>query len=250
MMKLYHELAEYYYSIENKHRDIHDDLSLIRSLLHNTKEPALLDLGCGTGEHLNQLSKYGIKCTGIDNSEDMLRIARLRFPGKIQFLKNDVTDFDFYDEFDIIISLFGSLNYLVENEDLDKAFWNAWRALKPGGLGLFEIWNTSPIAMIKQKEVSHVSTTKYNDTLIDRERGFRIVDNPSKTIVEVSYKYTVIDNLGSQTLHDRHLMRTFTKDEILVFLKNNGFTVRQVFANAVKEPYKDTSNKMLILCSR
>ena len=184
-MKLYHELAEYYFSIESSHRNIKNDISLIRSLIRDRKSPSILDLGCGTGEHLNLLSRYGIKCIGIDNSEDMLKIARKRFRGNIEFIKMDITEFDYYDEFDVIISLFGSINYLIEDSKFHKALWNTWKALKPDGIGLFEIWNSIPIQNIKEKNISPISTTKYNDTFIERERGYHLISNIGKTIAEV-----------------------------------------------------------------
>jgi len=38
----------------------------------------VLDLGCGTGGHALILSSRGYKVTGIDRSEDMLKIAKKR----------------------------------------------------------------------------------------------------------------------------------------------------------------------------
>ena len=38
-MKLYHELAEYYFAIENEHRDITNEIEFIRSLLHSKTAP-------------------------------------------------------------------------------------------------------------------------------------------------------------------------------------------------------------------
>ncbi len=58
-MKLYDELAEYYYAIENNHRNIRDDISLILSVMKDHHNPSLLDLGCGTGEHISELSRRG-----------------------------------------------------------------------------------------------------------------------------------------------------------------------------------------------
>jgi len=249
-MKLYNELAEYYFSIENNHRDIDNDISLIRSLLHGEKNPSLLDLGCGTGEHLSRLSRYGIKCTGLDRSEEMLKHAMLRFPHKIDFIKCNITDFDYYNEFDIVISLFGSMDYLIEDSEVDRTLWNVWRALKPEGLALFEIWNSLPIEMIKNKKIDHVSTTLSEGVLIERERGFKRLNNYEKTIVQVDYSYKVTDPNESKIIEDRHIMRAFTKNEMTAYLSENGFIIQNIFANALKEPYQDYSNKMLILAKK
>ena len=104
-MKLYKELSEYYFAIESEHRNVADDINLVRSYLGNYLNPSILDLGCGTGEHLNILSKDCSACTGIDSSIEMLNIAKQRFPGKIHFIRKNFRNFDFYNEFDVVISL-------------------------------------------------------------------------------------------------------------------------------------------------
>jgi len=251
-MKLYKELASHYFSIENKSRDIEDDISFIRSLLLNKTSPALLDLGCGTGEHVDRLNTYGIRCTGIDSSQEMLNIARQRYnTNKITFLHNDIASFDFYEEFDLITCLFGSFNYLMKNETIETALWNTYRALKTDGMALFEVWNSYPIEQIKTKKMTHVSSTPTNDNgVIERYRGFTRLNNRKETIVQVDYKY-IISNIGSsRELSDMHMMRAFSKDEITGIIEKNGFKILSIYSNTLKDPYKDTSNKILILFTK
>ena len=245
-MKLYHELAEYYFAIEKCHRDINDDISLIKELSSHIASPNLLDLGCGTGEHLNELSKKGFMCTGIDNSNDMITFAKVRFPNAATFIVSDITDFDFFEEFDIIISLFGSFDYMINDEDVDKVLWNTWRAMKNDGIGLFEIWNAKPVFEIKEKPITTVSTTKYKDLTIERQRGFTLLPDSKKTIAEVYYNYIISNGHSTQRLKDKHIMRAFYIEEIEEFLTNNGFSIINVYANSRKEPFIKTSNKLLI----
>lgn len=246
-MQLYNELAEYYFAIEANHRDIHNDISLIRSLLKGKTDPRLLDIGCGTGEHLEKLSKYGITCTGIDSSRAMLDIARKRYPDAATFINDDLRTFDFYNEFDMIMSLFGSFNYLINETDVDKALWNTWRAMKPDGIGLFEVWNSIPVDRIKEKEISPISKTRYEGVLIERERGFHKLPAPGRTVVEVDYRYTIYGQGGSRTVTDQHVMRTFTTDEMNRHLSDNGFRIREIYSSFIKEEYQDFSNRMVIL---
>lgn len=245
-MKLYHQLAEYYYSIEDKHRDITDDISLIKTLLKGKKNPRILDLGCGTGEHIALLHKLGFDCVGIDNSYDMLEIAQERFPDSGDFIEGDITSFDYFEEFDMVISLFGSLNYMIDDEEVDGVLWNTWRALKPKGIGLFEIWNSIPVKKIKEKSLSNVSTTNYNGIIIDRERGFKPLHYVNRTVVEVSYKYTVKGDASQEIVTDKHIMRAFERKEIEKLLLDNGFKIQNVYSNSLKEPFKETSNRIFI----
>lgn len=246
-MKLYNELAEYYFSIENNHRNINDDIQLIRLLLHGIEEPHLLDIGCGTGEHLNLLHRSGIQCTGLDNSQQMLSHARQRFSQGITFIRADMREFDFYQEFDCIISLFGSINYMHTDEDLDAVLWNIWRALKPGGMGIVEIWHSLPILKIQQKQPSLVSTTHYEHITINRTRGFKLLPFTDRTMVEVIYDYKLSGRNTSSTADDRHIMRTFTKEEFTHRLTESGFTVRNVYSNFQKEPLTENSIRMIVV---
>ncbi len=245
-MKLYRQLAEYYFAIENNHRNIEDDIALIAELLSGRPDPSLLDLGCGTGEHLSLLFRRGVRCTGIDSSAEMLKIARLRFPNGIEFAEKNMLRFDYFEAFNMALSLFGSFNYMIEDGDVDRVFWNTWRALTPGGIGLFEIWNAVPVRRIEKKDMDLVSKTSYEGVVIERRRGFTIHGTRGRTVVDVNYNYTITRGGATETLRDRHVMRAFTIDEISAFITGNGFAIKNLYSNSRKEPYRETSNKILI----
>lgn len=249
-MKLYHDLAEHYFAIENNHRDIRNDVSFIIDLLGNRKNPALLDLGCGSGEHLGHLSRQGIRCTGVDISADMLAQARERFPEGIEFIRSSMSDIDYENAFDIVISLFGSFNYLIHDDEIESMLLKIRRALRPGGLAILEIWNSPPILKIREKEIGPVSTTTHDGSSIRRERGFKLRDDAFKTVVEVNYRYTIDGPEGMKTVRDRHVMRCFTTEEITRFLTAAGFSVRSIFANFKSEPYLENSGRMVVLFER
>ena len=56
----------------------------IRDILHQygIEDGLLLDLGCGTGKMCRIMSQYGYDLIGIDNSIEMLDIAREQNDGK------------------------------------------------------------------------------------------------------------------------------------------------------------------------
>ncbi len=249
-MKLYHELARSYFSIEKNHRDIRRDVAFITALLSGRPSPSLLDLGCGTGEHLSLLSKEGIRCTGIDSSEEMIAAARERSPRGIDFMHADMSDLAFENAFDMVISLFGSFNYLIEDADIESTLFKVKRAMKTGGAGVFEIWNSPPIKKIRKKEIGPVSTTTHDGAVIRRERGFSLRDDAFKSVVEVNYRYTVQDGGSTKTLRDRHVMRAMTAGEIMGFLSRTGFTVKNIYANFLSEPYQENSNRMVVHFTR
>lgn len=249
-MRLYNELAEYYFFIENKHRNISNDISLVKQLVPRNSRSRLLDIGCGTGEHLDLFRKEGFRCTGIDSSEEMIKIARQRNGAGIQYKIADMLELDYYQQFDIITCLFGSFDYILSNRDVDTVFYNTYRALKPGGVAVFEIWNAYPLHRIEEKGLSHVSTTYYKENKIERERGFRLVEKRPRTIVDVFYRYAVYSGGKVRYVDDKHQMRAYYQKEIERIIRDSGFKIIDRFASSLKEKFHKHSNKLIIVFER
>lgn len=249
-MKLYNDLAEYYFFIENKHRNIANDISLIKHLVPRNSRSTLLDLGCGTGEHLELFKKEGFRCTGIDSSSEMIKIAKQRNGVGIRYAVGDMLEIDYYQSFDIVTCLFGSFNYILSNRDADTVFYNTYRALKPGGVAVFEIWNAYPLHMIEEKPMSHVSTTYYKENKIERERGFSLVEKRPRTIVDVFYRYALHSSGKLRYIEDKHQMRAYYQKEIERIIRDGGFRIIDRFASSMKEKFHKHSNKLIIIFER
>lgn len=112
---------------------------LERLLLRHVPEGAkLLDLCCGTGQVAQALGARGYRVTGIDICEEMLSLARKRAPS-CRFLRRDARRFDLEPVYHGVLSTSGSLNHIASLEALAAVFANVHRALRPGGLFLFDL---------------------------------------------------------------------------------------------------------------
>ncbi len=98
----------------------------------------ILDVCCGSGDLSAFLAERGFCVTGIDGSAEMLRFARERVPAGL-FLHHDARSFDLPPQFDAALSTFDSLNHILEISELEQAFANVCRALRPGGLFAFDL---------------------------------------------------------------------------------------------------------------
>lgn len=97
----------------------------------------VLDLCCGTGK--STLACFDVlpdgTITGVDNSEEMLAVARKKFSaevntGKAEFILQDAMNLDFADNsFDAIFMAYGLRNM----PDYEKCVQGLYRILKPGG---------------------------------------------------------------------------------------------------------------------
>ncbi|WP_297406393.1 class I SAM-dependent methyltransferase [uncultured Cetobacterium sp.] len=101
----------------------------------------LLDLGCGTGETLLRL-KDDFQCTGLDLSTDMLTIANKKLKNKnVKLFAGDMRAFDTGEKYDIIVSLFDTVNHLTTIEDLEELMICIKNNLNPGGIYIFDVIN-------------------------------------------------------------------------------------------------------------
>jgi trans-aconitate methyltransferase len=94
----------------------------------------ILDVGCGTGELTNELSKTEATIVGIDASEQMINKAKQQFP-HIEFFVKDATNFSFEEPFDAAFSN-ATLHWI--NDQL-KALQCINNSLKDGGRFVFEM---------------------------------------------------------------------------------------------------------------
>jgi SAM-dependent methyltransferase len=104
-------------------------LSLIRLL--GSGPGKCLDVGCGTGIALPELSKLHWSVVGVDISADQLRIARERARGSdVELLEADASHLPFPSaSFDAVVSMLTHSDF----DDPQQAFAEVYRVLRPGG---------------------------------------------------------------------------------------------------------------------
>lgn len=109
---------------------------LIRGI--NPEARRLLDVACGTGNHLAFLSSSFI-VEGVERSASMAAAAARRLPGVIVH-EADMRSFDLGYRFDAIVCLFSSIGYMLTTDDLDRAVAVMAGHLAPAGLVVLEPW--------------------------------------------------------------------------------------------------------------
>ena len=84
----------------------------------------LLELGCGTGRMTRLLAAEGYDMIGVDNSEEMLSVAReyTMENTEILYLLQDMREFELYGTIRAVVSVCDSMNYIMSEEDLRQVF--------------------------------------------------------------------------------------------------------------------------------
>ncbi len=133
--------AEYYDQIYQKRKNYANESKTIREIIEkfeNIQSKTLLDVGCGTGEHLKHLS-LEYRCTGVDINRMMIKLARRKVP-EAKFKVANMIDFRLREKFDVITCLFSSIGYVRSFSNLVKTFGTFYRHLHDKGLVIVEPW--------------------------------------------------------------------------------------------------------------
>lgn len=103
------------------------DFDKVIARLLNAGSGRLLDVGCGTGRFASVMARQGWVVTGVDISEDMLRLARER---ELDVVRADAARLPFDDDaFDAVISMWTH----TDIDDFGASVREVRRVLKHGG---------------------------------------------------------------------------------------------------------------------
>jgi len=181
-----------FYDLLYQDKPYKEEAKFIKDLIKNTygdsKDISILDLACGTGKHLYELSKLGFdNLNGSDISSSMIEEAERRF-------EQNSVDAKFYSysfqdankingNYDVVTAMFSAVNYLTTFKDQLKTFKNIYDLLKPGGIYLFDFWNGnavveyySPVRYLRKggsnHEILRISSTTLNKVEQSAEVNF------------------------------------------------------------------------------
>ena len=187
--------------------------SMIRERVPNAQ--TLLDVACGTGKHLEHLSKQ-FDCTGVDIDTEMLGIARERVPG-VPLHSGDMCEFDLNTKFDAVVCLFSSIGYTKSVERMEQAIVNMASHVNSEGVLLVEPWIT-PEAWL----VGHIDSETYetDEFIITRMMVAEPVER-GRLVLE----YMIGDSSGISRVTETHEMGWFTHDEYVSAFKKAGLAV-------------------------
>jgi SAM-dependent methyltransferase len=107
---------------------------------------SVLDIACGTGPHLARLADRGYRMSGLDLSRRNIEFLGERLAAKGQraeLIVGDMTDFRLARPVDAAICMQDSQGHLLSNEQLVSHLRTVARAVRPGGLYVFDRYMVS-----------------------------------------------------------------------------------------------------------
>lgn len=209
-----------------------------------TSESKILDIGCGTGHHVDLFNKKGINnVIGIDSSPDMIKKAQENYPESKFKLCNALNSIEFpANSFTHISCLYFTI-YYIKNKRL--FFENCYNWLMPGGvlvIHLVDMNNFDPILPVANpfiivspqsyaKERITKSAVKFNT--LDYKSDFQLDQNvDSDTITlnkpNATFKETLKFKGSNKVRINEHKFYMSSQKSILSTAKEAGFSLQSV----------------------
>jgi SAM-dependent methyltransferase len=211
--------AEFYDLIYSTFKDYAAETQQIAALLRrlHPRCESVLDVACGTGEHVRLLAQQGFRVDGLDLDPALLAIARQKHPGG-RFFEADMSHFDVPHRYDAILCLFSSIGYLRTLDRVTEALRRFRRHLAPGGLVLVEPW-FPPGRLDPARVATNVGETE--GVRVSRRSRVEIDGRLSRLF----FDYDITDADGTRHASEVHELGLFTTDEMRAAFVDAGFDV-------------------------
>ena len=224
MSKLYSELARVYHEMYQNIFDYKEEYKFYEKYLLNNESKRVLEIGCGSGNLAPYFLNAGYQYVGLDLSQEMLDIAKEMTP-KGEFVRSDMREIHLTRKFDAVIISGRSFAYLETNQDVLNTLKSVFNILEKGGILIFDNFDAEKIISLALKQFEQESSyqgKKYKRLSIktpNLKHGW--TENWEAT-------YYIEENGGTRTIKDKAILRSFTKDEIKLFLTLQDFTVQEL----------------------
>ena len=208
---------------------------------------SVLDCACGTGELTLRLHHAGYRMIGADISVQMLEIAqqKARKAGaKIAFVQQELQSVRVHKQVAAITCACDGVNYLLSGEDVLSFFCAANRALKCGGVLLFDVSSAYKLEHVLGGQMfgeDEPSCTYLWQNCFD----------PKSRLLEMRLAFFTPDGKGTYTRFDeRHVQRAHTQDELMDLLTQAGFTVTGVYDAFTKHAPDETCERIQFVAQK
>lgn len=204
---------------------------------HQAQPRRVLDLACGTGQVGVEMLRRGYEVVGIDLSEPMVRQCSRRNP-PLPAAVMDARQMGLApNSVDLVVSLYDSLNYILEPEGVQSCFKDVHHGLRPGALLIFDL-NTERALRIGLFTQNNANP---NDPLQYRWKSYW--DGQKKLCrIEMWFQW----HGGSQLIEftETHYERAYDHSQICQMLERAGFDSVVVYNSYTLSPPTSRSNRV------
>lgn len=210
---MFSESAELYDAIYGTFKDYAAEATVIARLVrsHRATARTVLDVGCGTGEHVKHLRAAGLEADGLDIDRSLLAVARRKVPDA-RFFEADMSRFELPTRYDVVACLFSSIGYLQTLERVTAALRRFRDHLAPDGIVIVEPWFAPGVLRVGK---GATRMTEMAGVRVERDSFITVNGNVST----LRFDYRIEDASGTRNAREVHELGLFTPAEML-----SGFT--------------------------
>jgi SAM-dependent methyltransferase len=226
----------HFYDLYYTNKDYSGEVDFVLNLASRfeTSPKTLLDMGCGTGRHIEEFIKRGIKCDGFDLSTEMLAQAKQRLADKNLLLEEgNLMSFNNGKQYDLVVAMFAVMGYLAENEQMLAGLRTAAKHLSPKGLFIFDGW-FGPAVLIQQPEERRHEYIEKKDSV--ERNAIPFLDPINQT---VTIDYQIIHKRSGRIIKqtaEKHIMRFMFVKEMQLAMDSAGLEL--IYSCPFMEPHK------------
>lgn len=237
-----------YYDVIMKDIDYDGWLRYIHQIFKKLghKPHKILDLACGSGTCAVSLSKQGYEVLGIDRSDAMLHIAREKSRTDhlpIEYMRQNMEHFSLPLKVDTIISLFDSLNNILDEQQLLNVYRCAFGALQSDGLFIFDM-NTE-YGLGKGWGMREIVREDENIVSIWRNS----YDSPRRT-AKLELTLFVPEGNHHRRIDEIHMERAYPLPRVRKLLKEAGFVKIHFYRHLTFRVPDSVTKRVMIIGKR
>ncbi len=224
MSKLYSTYANVYHEMYQHIFDYKKEFVFYNNLLKKIKCKSLLEVGCGTGLLGKKFLCAGYNYLGLDLYSEMVEIAKTESNSN-RFVQGDMRNLNLEERFDSVLITGRSISYILENQNIVDTMNGVHGVLNNDGIFIFDVFNAKEIFKCLNDFEQNI---ELNSKKITRINKLRKNLNTGWTYDWIA-KYIVYNGKDVMEFDDIITLRSFTKDEISLFLNITGFKIIEIF---------------------
>jgi len=237
-MEEYNDFSKYYDLLNQGRFDYLNEANAVSTFFKNHDVKEVMDITCGTGNHIIHLAEKGYTCFASDLSAEMINIAKNKAKEKnldIQFFTSDVCELTVDSQKDGVYSLH-AFSLLKDKESVKNAIKSAYACLRDGGVFVCDIMdktNQTPGfnqgVMIDSTQNETCKIVQIHKTMFDGNDQHW----------ETSYIIEENGNTRIEILKRKCLM--FTKDELNAMFTEVGFNIESIAKSLIPSESQEES---------
>lgn len=200
---IYNLLAQYYDGLV---KDDQASKAWVDFIMLNISGKRLLELACGSGEITLALANQGYEIDASDLSQAMIDEAMKKTDAnKVNFFIMDMCNIEVHKSYDGVLCLCDSINYLLQEEDINNMFQSIYDCLNVNGTFIFDMHSVNRLEEFEEEfyEEGIVDNNEYTWSILAQEdylyHNFLFYDENAKVSLEQHiqrvYSHEMIESL-------------------------------------------------------